>query len=64
MRERARAFLAEKNHNKADEKLEKANAEIEELKKQVNLLLRTRIPKKAKDTDVEHDAATGDAGHE
>ena len=64
MRERARAHLAEKNHTKADEKLEKANEEIEELKKQVNLLLRTRIPKKAKDTDVEHDAATGDAGNE
>lgn len=64
MRERARAFLAEKNFSKADDKLEKANAEIEELKKQMNILLRTRIPKKAKDANVEYDAATGDAGHE
>lgn len=65
LRERARAFLAVKNHSENASELAKTRTELDELKRQMSLLMEARKPGRPRkeNADVEYDASTGDTGH-
>jgi hypothetical protein len=65
LRERAKAFLNVKNQSENASELAKTRSELDELKKQMSLLMEARKPgRPRKETaDVEYDAPTGDTGN-
>ena len=68
LRERARAYLTGKNNAEAESKISAQQAEIDELKKQMQALLGERRgpgrPKKEEAVNVLDNAGVGDSGHE
>ncbi len=67
LRERARAYLTGKNNAEAESKISAQQAEIDELKKQMQALLGERRgpgrPKKEEAVNVLDNAGVGDTGH-
>jgi len=67
LRERARAYLTGKNNAEAQQKIDAQQAEIDELKKQMQALLGERRgpgrPKKEEAVNVLDNAGVGDTGH-
>jgi hypothetical protein len=68
LRERARAYLTGKNNAEAESKISAQQAEIDELKKQMQTLLGERRgpgrPKKEEVVNALDNAGVGDSGHE
>jgi len=68
LRERARAYLTGKNNAEAESKISAQQAEIDELKKQMQALLGERRgpgrPKKEEMVNALDNAGVGDSGHE
>ncbi len=68
LRERARAYLTGKNNAEAESKISAQQAEIDELKKQMQALLGERrgpgCPKKEEMVNALDNAGVGDSGHE
>jgi len=67
LRERARAYLTGKNNSEAESKISAQQAEIDELKKQMQAFLGERRgpgrPKKEETVNVLDNAPVGDSGH-
>ena len=67
LRERARAYLANKNRSESNSELAKTRSELDELKAQMALLMSQRKPGRPRkeDVDVQYDdASIGAAGHQ
>jgi hypothetical protein len=67
LRERARAYLTQKNHSESSSELAKTRSELDELKAQMALLMSQRKPGRPRkeDVDVQYDdASVGAAGHQ
>lgn len=67
LRERARAYLSQKNHAENNSELAKTRSELDELKAQMALLMSQRKPGRPRkeDVDVQYDdASIGAAGHQ
>ena len=68
LRERARAYLTGKNNSEAQSKISAQQAEIDELKKQMQAFMSERRgpgrPKKEETVNVLDNAGVGDSGHE
>jgi len=67
LRERARAYLTGKNNSEAESKISAQQAEIDELKKQMQVFLSERRgpgrPKKEETVNALDNAPVGDSGH-
>ena len=67
LRERARAYLTQKNNSESSSELAKTRSELDELKAQMALLMSQRKPGRPRkeDVDVQYDdAAVGATGHQ
>jgi hypothetical protein len=67
LRERARAYITQKNNSESSSELAKTRSELDELKAQMALLMSQRKPGRPRkeDVDVQYDdASVGAAGHQ